>query len=90
MWHDGVMYPDDNSGHVFACYLSYGDVDRLFQIAQKEGIQTNGLNDNSVSNLISHVIRKYYKEHEVAKFMTMTTGTPYKDYEDYQKLMQNR
>lgn len=88
MWYEGVDYPDDNTHHTFDVCITLGDIDRLHNIAHKENLHTRGPED--ISGVISHVIRAYYKEHEVAKFMTMTTGIEHKEYEDFLEKMRNR
>ena len=88
MWYEGVDYPDDNAHHTFDVCITLGDVDRLHNIARKNNIHTNGFED--LGRIISYVIREYYKEHEVAKLMTMTTGIEHREYEDFLKKMKNR
>lgn len=82
MYYEGMNYLDDNNFMDYEGRISIGDEERLSHIARMNNMFT--LNVNSI---IRHVIREYYKDHNVAAFIKETTGTEYKEYEEFLEIM---
>ena len=82
MLYDGVNYLDDNESFNYDGRITFGDKERLLHIARMNNQFTFNRN-----NIITQVIRDYYKEHRVAEFIKETTGTEYKEYEEFLKII---
>lgn len=82
MMYNGVLYLNDNDSFNYNGCISLGDEDRLLHIARMNNLFTFDRNA-----IIKHIIREYYKEHRVADFIKETTGTEYKEYEEFLKIM---
>lgn len=82
MMYNGVLYLDDNEPFRYDGCITFGDEDRLLHIARMNNLFT--FNRNAI---IQHIIREYYKEHHVAEFIKETTGTEYKEYEEFLKII---
>ena len=86
MLYEGENYLDDNEIRRFDGYISFGDYDRLRQIAE-QNMPNFAFDINSV---ISFVIRTYYKEHHVSEFIKEKTGVEYKEYEEFLEKMRKK
>lgn len=82
MLYDGVNYLDDNESFSYNGRITFGDEERLLHIARMNNQFTFNRN-----NIITQVIRDYYKEHRVAEFIKETTGVEYKEYDEFLKIM---
>ena len=80
--YERVIYPDDGDSYKLDGCITIGDAERLYQIAHK-----NNINKTNLNNVISFVIREYYKEHNIADYMTSVTGMAHKDYSDFLEKM---
>ena len=86
MLYDGTYYLDDNDVCEINGYITNGDMTRLHHIANK-----NSMSGNNIMSTISFVIREYYKEHNIAEHIKMTTGIEHKEYKDFlEKLNKKR